>query len=205
MNVLRKPNIVAVCVVALGTLSGVALAQETVCAGLTGPALGLCTAAVNVGCDASATQPQGCARIAEEFTQLTGQAPPWGSGDCLCYDETAIDQAIAGWLAMASNHVPVWFERQLNPGQCDPGGLELGIAVEPPPPGTTFLKTLPVNVIEWDSGSSHVGRCQYLATPSTIPGSGQLHELHTLEEVAACRDVLNAYIENHALTRSRFR
>ena len=201
MKALKNIGLVLCCLVAFRGLSGVVSAQETICAGLTGPALGLCTAAVNVGCDASATQPQGCVRIAEEFTQLTGQAPPWGSGHCLCYDEVAIDQAIADWLAVATSHVPVWYERQLNPGQCDPAGLELGIAIEPPPPATKFLKTLPLNVIQWDSGSSHAGRCQYLSSSN---GGGILHELHTLEEVAACRAVLNAYIENHSLLRARF-
>jgi len=54
------------------------------CAGLTGAALGLCAAATAVGCDGSDTQAAGCTNIAEQFTQITGETPPWALPECPC-------------------------------------------------------------------------------------------------------------------------
>jgi hypothetical protein len=54
------------------------------CDGLTGAAFGLCAAATAVGCDGSDTQAPGCTQIAEQFTQITGETPPWTLPPCPC-------------------------------------------------------------------------------------------------------------------------
>ena len=50
---------------------------DPLCEGLAGAAFGLCTAAVNLGCSAPETTNSGCDRVAEKFTQITGEEPPW--------------------------------------------------------------------------------------------------------------------------------
>ena len=47
------------------------------CQGLIGAALGMCTAAIAVGCDDKTTAKPGCDKIEENFIQITGETPPW--------------------------------------------------------------------------------------------------------------------------------
>ncbi len=69
-------------------LSSVAIAAgpntDPRCVGLTGAAFGLCQAATAVGCDDPATQNPGCASIEDNFTQMTGENPPWLAPLCPC-------------------------------------------------------------------------------------------------------------------------
>jgi hypothetical protein len=68
----------------LGTPDGVPPSGETVCNGLTGAAHGLCTSYCEaMDCDSNAPQasPKACAKVAENFTRITGQGLPC---DCPC-------------------------------------------------------------------------------------------------------------------------
>ena len=57
--------------------------EDARCEGLSGAAFGLCTAAVNVGCDNEETRKTGCTKIEEKFEQITGEAPPWTVPSCI--------------------------------------------------------------------------------------------------------------------------
>src|SRR6185369_425379 len=68
---------------ALGTPDGVPPSGETICAGQTGAAHGLCTAYCEaMDCDSANPQasPTACAKVAANFTRITGQ----GSLPCDC-------------------------------------------------------------------------------------------------------------------------
>lgn len=49
------------------------------CKGLTGAAYGMCVSAIAIGCDDPENAPQGCTQIEDNFTQITGESPPWVS------------------------------------------------------------------------------------------------------------------------------
>lgn len=89
-------------------LPSISQAQNTdpICSDLSGAAFGQCTAAVAVGCDGTANQPAGCTRIAENFTRLTGTAPPWELGSCSCYTYEDIVSDVR--VHVASGESLVW-------------------------------------------------------------------------------------------------
>jgi hypothetical protein len=58
-----------------------------VCEGVSGPGLGLCKAAIKVGCFGDETDPPGCENIAATYTTLTGETPPWLPSSCPCWTE----------------------------------------------------------------------------------------------------------------------
>lgn len=66
--------------------------HDAMCEGLSGAAFGLCTAAVNVGCDNEETRKNGCAKIEEKFEQITGDTPPWTVPYCSDNTACAADQ-----------------------------------------------------------------------------------------------------------------
>jgi eight-cysteine-cluster-containing protein len=64
----------------LGASTSVATAeQHAICEGLSGAAFGLCTAAMNAGCDDEETRKPGCTKIEKKFEEKYGSFPPWVS------------------------------------------------------------------------------------------------------------------------------
>jgi len=66
----------------------IAYSQEDVCDGLSGRALGLCTAAtVGMRCDSQepAASQSACDRVVGNFRELTGTEPPWIDQYCPCF------------------------------------------------------------------------------------------------------------------------
>lgn len=177
----------------LSALHTTAQAQDAVCAGLTGAAFGQCTAAVNVGCDGSATQPAGCTRIAKTFTRLSGQPAPWVIGKCSCYDNVAVRQQLTEWLAANSTYHGVWYE---GPHHKALTGLEFGISIQPDDPNSQARPILnPMSATKWDAGfSADAGQCEIRRTVFGLP---------TLDEVASCRAILSAVAEELSLPEAR--
>ena len=66
--------------------------QDPRCVGLSGAAFGLCTAAVNVGCDDEENRKNGCDKIEEKFQRITGEAPPWTIPTCDENNECAVNE-----------------------------------------------------------------------------------------------------------------
>jgi hypothetical protein len=68
------------------------------CEGLSGAAYGMCSAAIALGCDDPETVGPGCEQVENNFTNITGETPPWtevvcsGNADCASdeYCETPI-------------------------------------------------------------------------------------------------------------------
>lgn len=57
---------------------------EATCEGFTGAAFGLCQAAYAVGCDDPNNQSPGCTKIETQFSNITGDTPPWSLPPCPC-------------------------------------------------------------------------------------------------------------------------
>jgi hypothetical protein len=72
----------------------------SVCAGLTGAALGLCRGAVATGCADGTGNPTACTRLADNFRSVTGDEPPWITPPVTCPCDYYADVPIAtGWLS----------------------------------------------------------------------------------------------------------
>jgi hypothetical protein len=67
------------------------------CEGLRGAAYGMRIAPTAIGCDDPDTAPPGCTEIEENFTQITGEPPPWVSPICPCFVSETIDEFFAGY------------------------------------------------------------------------------------------------------------
>ena len=67
-------------------------AEDPRCHGLSGAAFGMCAAAIAVGCDDPATTKPGCVTIEENFTQITGEEPPWTVA-CPCWNADDLNTA----------------------------------------------------------------------------------------------------------------
>lgn len=90
----RQIRVLAVLPFLAFVLPFAASAQSTdPCAGLRGPALGLCRAAVNAGCDGSASQPAHCAILEDTYGDVSGEEPPWiPPPPCPCGDAATFVQ-----------------------------------------------------------------------------------------------------------------
>ena len=88
----------------------VPLARADTCDGLTGQALGLCTAGVAVGCEEGTGNAQACSRLENAFRDATGEEPPW-LASCPC-DFSQLS------LALASNRGP-WPDTGFYSFTCD--------------------------------------------------------------------------------------
>lgn len=77
-----------------------AQASSALCAGYTGAAYGQCVGAAAVGCDGTATEPKGCANLAQLFETLTGNSPPWDTtrptDACPCFSKESLRALFAG-------------------------------------------------------------------------------------------------------------
>ena len=63
------------------------------CLGLKGAALGMCSAAVAVGCDSPDAKKGGCEKLEEKYIEITGEKkPPWELTVCSDNLECAIDE-----------------------------------------------------------------------------------------------------------------
>ena len=82
--------------VCLSFISGAVLAAnpniDPRCEGLTGAAFGLCNAATSMNCDDPQSAPNGCDRVADNFTQMTGETPPWTAYGCANNSDCAADE-----------------------------------------------------------------------------------------------------------------
>jgi hypothetical protein len=71
----------------------------SVCAGLTGAALGLCRGAVAAGCADGGGNPTACMTLADNFRSTTGDEPPWLAPPITCPCDYYADVPItSGWL-----------------------------------------------------------------------------------------------------------
>ena len=74
------------------TLTAEILNSDPECEGLTGAALGLCNAAIALGCNQPDSTNPGCDKVADNFKRITGDEPPWIQPHCTDNAECAVGE-----------------------------------------------------------------------------------------------------------------
>jgi hypothetical protein len=89
------------------------------CQGLSGAAFGMCAAAIAVGCDGE-TVAAGCERIEDNFTQITGEVPPWTPlpkcpcGDIATFKDILVDATGLGCTDEAGSYLAIDTDKQVS-------------------------------------------------------------------------------------------